>query len=196
MYFFYLIISLVTAIVWSLIPFRQYKTKPFYYFYVLGIVGLVFKLFVIIKLNYDIYILGSFLLFIALNDYKFIKKNIFPILILCMSAFFYQFIFKFTGQKIIIFCFLHLLIISRILYLVVVPFFRSAKLNIFYIVLIFYELTVLTKFSNLLSGLVSAYTEFIMANILEIFIGLFFLIYREDNPKLIYHFKSMQKLEI
>jgi hypothetical protein len=126
---------------------------------------------------------------LSLHRASYIKKHLLNYILLSIVFFFYQFFFKSLQLYIIIFAGLHILIIARLIYLAIVPFFRTNKLNIFYIVLIFYELTLLTKVLNLFSFSLNSMAEYDLTNLFEIMIGVFFLIYREDEPKLIIHYK-------
>ncbi|MCK9212169.1 MAG: hypothetical protein M0P61_15120 [Ignavibacteriaceae bacterium] len=85
---------------------------------------------------------------------------------------------------------LHLIIILRILYLFVMVVAEKQSLNFFYLVLAFYEFTVLLKFLNFLFELkVEAQTYFYITTGFELLVGIFFTTFREDSAKLVYKLK-------
>ena len=67
-------------------------------------------------------------------------------------------------------------------------------INIFLIVLIFDEITVVTKSLNLVSTLSNEYLSYyIMTSSFEVLVGIFFLIFTDDNPRL-FHKLKMQNI--
>ncbi|MDH7606067.1 MAG: hypothetical protein QHH13_14300, partial [Melioribacter sp.] len=57
-------------------------------------------------------------------------------------------------------------------------------INAFYIVLLFYELTLITKFLIILFNTEDATAYFIITTIFQITFGLFFSIFREDKTSI------------
>jgi hypothetical protein len=59
------------------------------------------------------------------------------------------------------------------------------KIDLFLLLIIFYELTILSKLITLISGSANAYLYFIVTTLFESIIGLLFLFFKEDDPRLI-----------
>ncbi len=64
----------------------------------------------------------------------------------------------------------------------IVEYAFNSKLNLFYLVLVFYVLTIISKFLIVILGLANASAFFHITTIAQIIFGLFFSIYREDKP--------------
>jgi len=182
----------LSILIWLLPPFRQYKTFFFSYFLVLGIADiLVFfttKFFEIS--SYDFYVIVSFCLFIALQEIEYLKKKKMMfiglgLIVICLSFFRIE-----KNPYIFLIAFLHLMIIFRILYLFVMVAAEKQVINFFYLVLAFYEFTILLKFLNFLFPLnVEAQTYFYITTGFELLVGIFYTTFREDSRKLVYQLK-------
>ena len=67
---------------------------------------------------------------------------------------------------------------------------QKQVINFFYLVLAFYEFTVLLKFLNFLFELkVEAQTYFYITTGFELLVGIFYTTFREDSRKLVYQLK-------
>lgn len=182
----------LSVLVWLLPPFRQKKTFFFFYFLVLGIADLIG--FFLVKFfrfsSYDFYVIVSFCLFIALQEIEYLKKKKMMfiglgLIVICLSF------FRIGNNPYISFiAVLHLMIILRILYLFVMVVAQKHAINFFYLVLAFYEFTILLKFLNFLFELkVEAETYFYITTFFELIVGIFFTTFREDSSKLVYKLK-------
>ncbi|MDP3147815.1 MAG: hypothetical protein Q8N83_01680 [Ignavibacteria bacterium] len=182
----------LSILIWLLPPFRQYKTFFFSYFLVLGIADvLVFFTTKFFEMSsYDFYVIVSFSLFIALQEIEYLKKKKIMfiglgLIVICLSF------FRIGNNPYISFiAVLHLMIILRILYLFVMVVAQKHAINFFYLVLAFYEFTILLKFLNFLFELkVEAETYFYITTFFELIVGIFFTTFREDSSKLVYKLK-------
>ncbi|PIP78974.1 MAG: hypothetical protein COW85_02650 [Ignavibacteria bacterium CG22_combo_CG10-13_8_21_14_all_37_15] len=186
------ILTYFSVFIWLLPPVRQYKNFLFKYFLILGIadlIGLFF--FKILQTPFpDLYIIVSFLLFVALQKNEYLKKK--KIIFICLGLMIILISF-FRIEKnpyIFLIAFLHLVIIFRILYLFVMVVAQKQTINFFYLVLAFYEFTVLLKFLNFLFPLnVEAQAYFYVTTIFELVVGIFYTTFREDSRKLVYQLK-------
>lgn len=184
------VVEYLILLVFFIIPFRQYKTNYFYYFLVLGLSEIASYLslnFFNLSPIYP-YILVSYLLFISVIPRNMVKAIWYLVL---LGAILFSFIPRMLHNYEVnywIFISLHILIILRISYLTLGALIKERKISLFLIVLIFYELTVLTKFMNVFANVVNAQNNFLITTGLEIFIGLFFIVYREDNAKLVFQY--------
>jgi len=186
------ILTYFSVFIWLLPPVRQYKNFLFKYFLILGIadlIGLFF--FKILQTPFpDLYIIVSFLLFVALQKNEYLKKK--KIIFICLGLMIILISF-FRIEKnpyIFLIAFLHLMIIFRILYLFVMVAAEKQVINFFYLVLAFYEFTILLKFLNFLFPLnVEAQTYFYITTGFELLVGIFYTTFREDSRKLVYQLK-------
>jgi len=182
----------LSILVWLLPPFRQKQTFFFLYFLVLGIAD--FLAFFLIKFflisSYDFYVFISFFLFIALQEIEYLKKKKTFFISLGLIIILLSFVRIEKNPYILLIAFLHLMIIFRILYLFIMVVAESQTINFFYLVLAFYEFTVLLKFSNYLFPFnVQAHTYFYITTGFELLVGIFFTTFREESPKLVYKLK-------
>lgn len=182
----------LSIFVWLLPPLRQRNTRFFYYFLILAmadLVGLTMNEYLRISFS-DYYILISFCLFLALQKTDFLKKK--SVLFICLGLLVIILSFLNIGSNLYVFffTFLHLMIIFRILYFFVMEVSQKQTIGFFYLVLAFYEFTVLLKFLNFLFELkVEAHTYFYITTGFELLVGIFFTTFREDSQKLVYKLK-------
>jgi len=186
------ILTYFSAFIWLLPPVRQYKNFLFKYFLILGIADLVGLFFYkILQTPFpDLYIIVSFISFIALQKNEYLKEKKLLFIGLGLIVFFLSFYRIEKNQYLFLIAFVHLMIIFRILYLFVMVVAERQAINYFYLVLAFYEFTVLLKFLNFLFEFnVDAQTYFYITTIFELLVGIFFTTFREDSPKLVYKLK-------
>lgn len=184
-------ITLLSSIIWLFPPIKHFKRFFFLYFLILAISDILMTTFLIIKINiaFNLYLIISFLLLLSIQKIDFIKSKkililILGIIIILISVFYPRNIF--TD---ILFTLIHFLIIIKLLYFFVIYIADNKALNIFYLVLVFYELTVLTKFLEVFSFNFNVTTNFILTTGFEIACGLFFCIFRDDSRKIIFQLR-------
>jgi hypothetical protein len=186
---FYLLIF-----IWIIPPIMQYKERYFYFFLLLGLTEIfAVALNWIFNINPKFtYISFSYFLILSLLSKEEIKRYwyglglIFLLIIL--------FLFNVSGTKhstlyYSIFIIFHLLIFLRILLTFIIEIDNENSVKFFLLVFLLYELTIIFKFVNIIAGFVDAYPYFIITSIFEIFIGLFFSIFKEDDTRIILKLK-------
>ena len=184
-------IIFTSIIIWLIIPFRQLGNKYFYYFLFLAImdpISIFFRWILNSPTNY-FYIPLSFLALISLLGTNTLKKYRILIIILILIVFIMNFSYIISIRFFLFMSITHLLILFYFLKDFIVGFFKSKIFDIFLMLLIFYELTIVTKNLNLISGFADAHFYFFITSILEILIGLFFCFFKTDNPRFILQFK-------
>lgn len=192
MHFSVEILTYFSIFIWLLPPLRQFKTFIFKYFLILGIADLLVILFdKYLRLTFlDFYLIISYCLLVALQkaDYLKNKKELFlglSLIVAILSILQFR-----VGIHILFLSFLHLMIIFRILYLFVMKVAERQTINFFYLVLAFYEFTIILKFLNFIFELkVEAETYFYITTGFELLVGIFFTMFREDSQKLAYKLK-------
>jgi|WetSurMetagenome_2_1015567.scaffolds.fasta_scaffold162723_2 hypothetical protein len=189
--FIFKLLIIIVLFIWLIPPFQQYKERFFYFFLILAIIEVSAVFFnKTLKVNSTlIYILGSSLLFISLFSKKDILKYWFYFLSVVVLSILTYFIFNNEKLHFLIIIFVHLIILFRILLLFITEIEIEKIIKIFLIVFLFYEFTVIFKFVILITGIVDAYPYFIFTSVFEIFIGLFFSIFKEDDTRIILKLK-------
>ena len=84
---------------------------------------------------------------------------------------------------------IHILIFARIVQIVIMPLHQKSELNIFYLILLFYEITIITKLSIYLSETHSGVLFTYITLAFEILIAVFFTVFKENNPHLVLKLK-------
>ena len=176
---------------WILPVFRQYKSNLFYYFLILAltdpIVHVCYFYFPFIKGPY-IYFVSSLLLYYSID---FSNKKILSnwgrkliLLLILISAFYFNVDYQ------LILAIIHSLILYKFIKLLTIKFYHEYKLNLFYLVLVLYELTIVIKMSIVLLKTERGDLFFYLTLVFEMLIAIFFTIFREDNTKIIFHLKQ------
>lgn len=186
------ILTYFSIFIWLLPPLRQYKKFLFYYFLILAVSDLAgVLLFSYFNIEFfHFYIIVSFGSFVALQQTEYIAKKKILFLSSGLIVVALSFVKLEIWMQTFLFTFLHLLIIFRILYLFVMAVAQKQSIDFFYLVLAFYEFTVLLKFLNFLFEInVDAQTYFYITTGFELLVGIFFTMFREESPKLVYKLK-------
>jgi hypothetical protein len=192
-------IATVTAIIsiffWTLPAIRQYKTNLFFYFLIIALMDPVGLLFIATGLHliatYQIYVISSLIILCGFF-YSFSKRKYFlfavavSLLIIILSLF--------NGRNFgyIIVIFTHLFILFFFARRAVFSVVALKSVNIFHMILILYETSVIMK---LLTSLTIYDPElslfhFFITSIFEAFIAVFFAVFKEENPKLLIALKE------
>ena len=177
------ILYYASIVVWLLPPFRQYKGRFFYFFLILALMDPLFLLNnLIFKINFPIQIsvcLVLCLLFstIKKEDLKKYKSLVLAVTVIIVVLVFFGFnqIQNFT-LTVIIQCWIFFIVLK----LFITRFAQDGKINWFLLVFIFYELTLIIKFLNVLVGFADAIGFYIITSIAQIIFGLFFSFHREN----------------
>lgn len=178
-------------IIWFFPPFRQYKGKYFYFFLFLALSqagGLIFYAFHS-GVPWLIFIVFSFLLFCALQEWKKLKKYWYIFFVFFLIIIFIHFILRDRNISEYIFIGLHLIILFRLLQIFIPEIVNGMVINLFLIMMIFYEIIIITKFINYMTGFADAYTYFFITSTFEVILGLFFSIFRADNRRIVFQLK-------
>jgi hypothetical protein len=173
--------------VWLLPPFKQYGTKLFYYFLLLAIfdpLAIIINSLTRNPLPIHYNIIACYVLIVSLLDKKVIKEQKY-ILIVGFLFILLVFLLQTTHtQRFIVLLALQLFILAVFIKTFIISYVFDKKILIFYLILIFYQLTIVSKYFNVLIGFADATAFFIITSIVQIIFGLFFSIYREDNTRL------------
>ena len=172
-----------TQIIWFFPPLRQQKTKYFFYFLLLPIIETVaifnhyFHLHLFVLQN----ILSVFSL-VSVLEKKIIRK-IWPLAMLFFLCA-YGWFFGIITNNIIFIC-IQSLILGIFIKQFILTLFDKKVLNIFILLLVFYEITVITKTFNLITGFTDANFYYVITSIFDFFIGIFFCIFKENSKRML-----------
>ncbi|MHB8339341.1 MAG: hypothetical protein ACYC49_02015 [Ignavibacteriaceae bacterium] len=186
----YSILTYLLLFVWLIIPIRQIGKKHFYFF-LAGISGDIATLIVrmIFHSNSNLFvILFLFLGFISLFEWNLIFKNKFLIIILIVVLIFIE-ANSIHKLDIILIEIINIFIMIAFLTDFILHYTAKRIFSLPLILLVLYELTVVTKYISLITEYKNAYPYFIIASIFEAFVGLFFCIFKEDDPRIIIQLK-------
>lgn len=179
------IIAISSIFVWLLIPIRQFRTRFFLFFLVLGLLDLIVILLrLVLQFNFEItYLFGSaLLLYPALIT---IKKKI--RLALCLAIFLVSLftVFYSINNSNLVQITIHLIILIYFLKILVVYYSENRNLLLFHLFLFAYEFTLLLKFFVAYHELEIGPAYHYLTTGLQVFIGTFFLFFNELNsPKI------------
>ncbi len=188
MAYLYLIVT-VSVLVWLVPPFRHYNRRLFVFFIILALSDpfSLSLLFVFKMETNSFYLFPSLLSLIALFDVETLKKKkawlFLPLIIAVSVVSAYK---TNSAYERFLFLTVHFFIVLRIGYLLAQDLLQTRSISIFYLVLIFYELLILTKFFNILIKVadLTAMTNFYVTTSVQILIGLFFIFYTENDNRI------------
>jgi hypothetical protein len=178
------IIGYISSVVWIFPIFRQYNTRIFYFFLVLGLSDPI-NLLCVLVFNFKtglIHSIAALLLFYSLN-LRYQKKIKISYTDLLVAVLFLTSI-VFLSDLFYLVIAIHILIFARLVQIVIMPLHQKSELNIFYLILIFYEITVITKLSIYLSETYSGILFTYITLAFEVLIAIFFTVFKENNPRL------------
>lgn len=182
------LLYIASLIVWVLPPIRQYKSYMFDFFLVLAIIDpATFCYGIITKTSMPLWLFALFiyLLIISITTEELLKKL--KYVFISLPIFFIVFIpYMTTKHYHIIFICMDVVLLFVFLKWLITSYVEHKKLNLFYLMLVFYIITVILKFFNLLIGFADASAFFIITSLAQIFFGLFFSVVREDGAGIVH----------
>lgn len=174
-------ISLFSALVWLITPFKQFGTRLFWFFLCLALMDSLFILISIIaSLNSVTYYLSWTVVLLYTAFFELKTKNR-AILIICFAVpglfvLLYQPQYSLVFQTII-----HLIIFVIFLRLLIIHFAERRKLLWFHLILIMYEFSILLKFFVYYNELEIGLVYYYVTTAFQILMGVFFIFFNEKN---------------
>lgn len=179
------IILFTSIFFWLLPPIRQYGGKYFYYFLIIALTDpIVYLLRSIGIFSNFLMIFSSLLLVLSISNFNLSKKLYIIILLLLLLSWGLSFLDPFFQIWISIFT--NGAILLLILKAVIIEVFKSNKLNVFYLGIILLETTYITRFIAILTGINTGLAFYLITQIFQILIAIFYTIFREDSSTLIF----------
>lgn len=177
----------ISLIIWLIPAIRQYKTKYFVFFLILAIADPIIhiiRITGIYNLSYHYYVLITFLLICSLQEKEFLIKLKYFWLTILLLVFIGFFLEISSSSQLLLLLFTNTVIFFILLknYIIV---FVTKNNSIFLLMLVFYQLTNISKFLNLLLDFTDATAFYIITSLFQIAFGLFFSIFRENKSRLV-----------
>lgn len=182
-----LLIIYLSSFAWIFPIFRQYKSNLFYFFLFLGISDpLTIFLFEVFRYPPGIiFVIFAPILFYTINIDRQKKLSINSIEIF---VFLLTLILFFTvPNNDVIMLVIYTMILIRVIYKILIELHHKQIVNVFHFVLAFYMTTSVASLLIYLNGDYQAMVLFYINLAFQILIAIFFSIFSEDNPKLIYN---------
>lgn len=178
-------IAYTSIFIWVLIPIRQFRTRFFLFFLILGLLDLssLILLYVFNSKAEIFYLIGTaILLYPFLTD----LKNVYRfgvVAVLIVSAFI---IFYYTNINPILFqMVIHIAILIYFLKVLILYYGLNRKILLFHLFLLAYEFSLILKFFVYWHEFNLGLIYFYLTTIFQILIGIFFLFINEKNSPLI-----------
>jgi hypothetical protein len=194
----FIVFYITSLIVWIIVPIRQIKGTFFLFFLALigGDIVTIIARFVFHSKTNIFYVISGLLCLISIQDKNISKLSKILLLSLCLISLaleLYDIEFKqeFFKQQFSIMNFVDFLIFLKFLKIFIFKLVNEKSINFFLICLIFYQLTAVTKILNFIGGAANASEYFIITTFFEIFIGLFFCIFKDDDPRIMIKLKNI-----
>lgn len=181
------LIIYLSSLAWIFPIFRQFRSNLFYFFLFLGLSDpITILLLKIFHLHPGIiFTIIAPILFYSINVDRQKKNSINSIEIF---VFLLTLILILTVSNYdVIMLVIHILILIRVLYKILIELHHKQIVNIFHVMLAFYITTSVASLLIYLNGDHKAIILFYINLAFQILIAIFFSIFKEDNPKLIYN---------
>lgn len=181
-----LIFIRISNLVWIFPIFRQYKNQYFYFFLFLSVFDI---LTAVLRQIFHItsnapYVIGAFLLVMSLQKKDEFKKYFAWEFVIMVVTVLIMLSINNRYFEIYIIGFLYVIV----LYYVLVHFFTHSiekqSLNLFYAVLVLFQVLAVLKFINIITFNYVGYFYTAVTTLFQITAGLFFSFFRPDNPKI------------
>lgn len=181
---------IASTVAWIFPAIRQFKTKLFYYFLLLALADpLAILLQILFKLDglHISSILAGILLYYSIDFNWENILNHWIVNLAIVTAFIIGFVMLSNIIGLTVVC--HFLIFSKFAKYIIIRLHSAGEVNSFYLVLIFYELTILVNLIAVIGGTSIAITLHYITLLFELLIAVFFSIFRMDNKALIIKLK-------
>ena len=182
----------VSMIIWVLSGIRQFPTKYRYFFISIAISDPLNKMLIGLEIytgNY-VFLITSLLGFystLKFDPYGKDKILYFVLPVIMIITFFIP------GTTELAFVLIHLFIFYKVFKIATLDLFENKHFSIFKYLLVFYEITVILNVTLRYLEATQFYFLFFVMFAFQVFIGLFYVIFREDKSKLTIDIKMLQE---
>lgn len=171
---------------WIFPAIRQFRGRFFFYFLILAVADpltIIAALLIGFNVGPAQPLLISSLLVISLFDSESLKKNKYKLIGILTTCFIIALVSNSQTIYFTSIALLHIFIFYYILILFIKKNVDDKAVNIFYIVLLLYELTNILKISNLAFEITNADEYHTLTSIFQVAIGLYFSLFRENSAR-------------
>ena len=183
------IIVYISTFFWLFPPFRQYNGRYFYYFLILALsdpLALINYSFIGIS-HHFIHSIAGLLLLYSFDSIEYLKKYLLANIIFILAFFLFLFL---LDNLLYVILTLHLLILYRFIRLSLLNTFNKNELNIFLLVLVFYEISAIVNLIVFISKTNLGVVFYYLTLSFQILVAIFFTIFREDSSLLKLKFET------
>jgi hypothetical protein len=187
------IIYVSSVLAWLFPPFRQYKTRYVFYFIALALadpLSLLFFQIIDMNLWQGHAISTSIYIILLLFGGKTKKVVIFSIIIFWIMLLFYAGASDITLHNVVAFNFFIILFIISKNFIVNIK--ETESINLFFVVLLLYNISGVMKVLFRLNYSNTGYLYFFLTNFFQIFIAIYFTVYNVNNAKRFHLSKDRQ----
>ncbi|MBI5728002.1 MAG: hypothetical protein HY965_09130 [Ignavibacteriales bacterium] len=191
----YIFLTLLN-ILWAYPVYKQRKGRFAYYFFAVGAAAVTSQalLFLdVIQYSAFFFLFFSYLAMVLL--FKHQATNRIQFLFMLFAVIIAAFLYRFPGITLINYFFLsfHLIIFTRLLKLLITESIIEGVFNLFIVILMIYELTLVLRSIYILSNTAPSFFYNTISLSIELAMGLFFCFYTENNKLLIVSFGKQEK---
>lgn len=177
----------LSILVWIFPPLKQFRGRFFYYFLILALadpITIALRYFHI-EFSLPLYVLVSAGLLISLprNQIKFsylVPVVVLPLILVCFLP---------SADLMILIGVIHLLILFVLFKYAINYIFINGKLQIFHLLLVAYETTMMLKFIKIIFELNTGKVDFYFITGFQVILGILFCFIREESPRLALKFR-------
>ena len=185
------IIVYLSILFWIFPAIRQYKTEMFWYFLVLALSDPIGLILIAFRTNnpHTTLIISFILLFVVI--WSLLKKSSTKAVLFVVSTLFIVSFFVpriFSTYLALLF---HIIIIFYFIQRSLSFITRTNKVNIFHLFLLLEEISIVLKVLAVLNGAKMGITFFLVTNLFEILIAIFFTIFKENDNRLFIDLKNI-----
>lgn len=182
------LIIYLSTFVWIFPPLRQFRGRFFYYFLIIALTDPAAVALHYLRLGWSmpLFVLFSAGLLLSLPQQKRYLKlpYLIPALILYIaSVYFLQ-----VSDLIILIGIIHIMIVYVLFKYTVNYVYRNGKVQLFHLLLLTYEISMLLKFINLIFELHAGIINYNFISGFQIILGILFCFIKEESPKLSFRF--------
>lgn len=184
------IIAYISIFFWIFPAIRQYKRNYFHYFLFLALsdpINIFCVSFIGVTQGW-VHSVAGLLLFYSVgysnNEFRkyLIYNTVLILVFVCLLVVLANLRYPILAT--------HTMILAKFLKIAFVHLHNTSKLNLFYLALIFYEITIVINFIDLITGTSVGITFFYIILAFQILLAIFFIIFREENPMLNFKLKT------
>lgn len=189
--FLFRIIMYISIVVWLFPPIKHFKQNLFYFFLVLALTDPI-ALLLGKYLRFPPYLFYNFSAIITLYTVSNFSKPtkrfiIFYVILLIVAYLASHSPSKYTFYYII---FIHFIILLKFLKRTLLFIVDNNFLNIFHMVLILYETTIILKMLSVVENFSSGVYYYAITNVFQIIIAIFFTIFKENDKRLFFDLRK------